>query len=633
MPRIESLLSARLFISPQLVGDRLYFVSNMSGQLSLYAMDATGSVPEPLLPAQIALPNPHLIGGLPFYAFPKLGKIMLMLDDDGDENYQPVVLPIEGGEPVPAFGDFFANARVHCAHCDPETNTVYLWSESRSEQLVTTYKGHLDTGALEKLGESAWGSYPDGVNAAQSRGILTDGYTVGDQVLYEWVEGGNGERKLLYGVPLEERAEEQDVPLNSIVQCWWTPGDKGLLFSTSLFTDSYGPGYMPLDPPREIEPVAVVGQVHSGAGEMDKLEQLDDDRYIVGYNIDGCSWLYEARFDEAARTLHLERALVGEGELAGGEMESVYYDKPGDRFTLALATATSPTQIYVINKDRSLRALTREKILGVPAEHLSPGEDASFTSFDGLRISARLYMPSPALGFEGPRPLVYYIHGGPQGQERPNYAWFSMPLIQFLALNGFAVFVPNVRGSTGYGLSYTKHIDRDWGGQDRLDHVEAMRRLAEDPRLDTKRAGVMGRSYGGYMTLTQATRHPELWAAAVEMFGPYDLTTFVARVPETWKPYFDLAVGHHERDRDLLLERSPRTYINDLRCPMLVIQGQNDPRVIERESRDVVEQLRAAGKQVEYLVFADEGHDVLKFPNRVVCYNAITDFFKQHLCP
>jgi dipeptidyl aminopeptidase/acylaminoacyl peptidase len=271
-------------------------------------------------------------------------------------------------------------------------------------------------------------------------------------------------------------------------------------------------------------------------------------------------------------------------------------------------------------------------VLGIPQEWLSPGEDASFTSYDGLRTSARLYLPAPALGFAGPRPLVYYIHGGPQGQERPDFTWFSMPLIQYLTLNGFAVFVPNVRGSTGYGLSYTKWVDHDWGGKDRLDHVHAMTKvLPHEKRVDAKRAGVVGRSYGGYMTLTQATRHPELWSAAVDMFGPYDLLTFGQRIPESWKPYFELVLGHPERERDFLVERSPRTYINQIACPMLVIQGRNDPRVVERESRDVVEQLQAAGKQAEILVFEDEGHDVLKYANRVTCYTAITEFFKKHL--
>jgi dipeptidyl aminopeptidase/acylaminoacyl peptidase len=135
------------------------------------------------------------------------------------------------------------------------------------------------------------------------------------------------------------------------------------------------------------------------------------------------------------------------------------------------------------------------------------------------------------------------------------------------------------------------------------------------------------------MTLTLASRHPELWAAAVDMFGPYDLTTFMSRIPETWKPYFALAVGDPVTDRDFLTERSPATYMEKIACPLLVVQGQNDPRVIEQESRDVVERLRALGRTVDYLVFADEGHDVLKYKNKVTCYNTITEFFTRHLRP
>ena len=177
------------------------------------------------------------------------------------------------------------------------------------------------------------------------------------------------------------------------------------------------------------------------------------------------------------------------------------------------------------------------------------------------------------------------------------------------------MFVPNARGSSGYGLGYTKHVDRDWGGQDMLDHVHAMTEvLPKDERVDVERAGVVGRSYGGYMTLMLAVRHPELWQAAVDMFGPYDLMTFGERIPETWKPYFALALGDPERDRDFLVERSPKTTIDGIASPLLVIQGQNDPRVVERESHDLVERLRGEGKDVDYLVFPDEGHDVLKLP-------------------
>ncbi len=210
-----------------------------------------------------------------------------------------------------------------------------------------------------------------------------------------------------------------------------------------------------------------------------------------------------------------------------------------------------------------------------------------------------------------------------------------MPLIQYLTMHGFVVFVPNVRGSTGYGLAFTKHVDRDWGGQDRLDHVHGMKILTEESRIDTKRAGVVGRSYGGYMSLILAGQHPELWSAAVDMFGPYDLITFSERIPPTWKPYYKVALGDPEdaEDREFLRERSPKTHLHQLLCPLLVIQGANDPRVVERESRDLVGELRDQGKDIEYLVFEDEGHDVLKFDNRVRCYNTITEFLVQHLQP
>jgi len=632
MFRIESLLSARLFMAPQLVGDRIYFISNLSGRLSLYAMDYGGSVPEPLLPPDLALQNPHLVGGRSFFVFPKVGKILIMLDQDGDENYQPMLIPLEGGFPEPAFDNFFLNYRVHLGICDPDTNIAYLSAESRQSPMNTSYRGNLGTNTLLKLAESTYGAYVDSADSDHTQVILIDGYSVGDNVVYLWQQD-RPERSLLFGTPLETRSSAQEVPLNGIFSSHFTPGNRGLLFVTVLYNDQYGLGYFELSDTRQVKPILISGILHQGVGELTDLVHLRDSHFLLTYNIDGCSWLYEGTFDEDQLVMNLEYVIAGSGQIANGVLESCNYDRASDRFILAFSTATSPTQIYTVEgADRSfVNTHTRERILGIPGEFFSSGEDASFTSYDGTRTSARLYFPAPQLGFTGPLPLVYYVHGGPQSQERPDFAWFSMPLIQFLTLKGFAVFVPNVRGSTGYGMHYTKQVDRDWGGKDRLDHVHAMQLLAADPRIDTSRVGVVGRSYGGYMTLTLAARHPELWKAAVDMFGPYDLFTFLERIPETWKPYFVLALGDPVKDKDFLTDRSPRTHMDRIQCPLLVIQGKNDPRVIERESHDVVEYLRSIGKTVDYLMFENEGHDVLKFENRVTCYNAITDYFKKYL--
>jgi pimeloyl-ACP methyl ester carboxylesterase len=632
MPKIESLLSARLFLVPQLVEDKIYFLSNLSGRLSLYRMDYGGSIPEPLLPPDISLQNPHLMEGESFHVFPTLGKIIVMIDMDGDENYQPMFIPIEGGFPEAIFDDQLSDFRVFLVKCHPESYLVYLTAGSRKEQVYVSFQGNLETRELTKLCESVWNGFPIGVSEDDCQVVLADEYTIGDNVLYLWTSG-RPDLEPLYGKPLEERKEYEPVALNSISSCQFTNKD-GLLFITSLFEDTYGLGYLKLDRPDSVVQVPIQGKVHTGFGELINLDHIQGDRYLFSYNIDGCSWLYEGVFEEENLRVELDKVICGRGALSKGVVERHSYDKSSDRLILSFSTAISPTQIYTVEGEQREIVVrhTNERVLGIDDYYLSEGEVASFYSFDGTRISARLYLPSPALGFSTPYPLVYYIHGGPHDQERPDFAWFSMPLIQFLTLSGFAVFVPNVRGSTGYGLDYTKEVDRDWGGKDRLDHVHAMTEvLPKDQRIDASRAGVVGRSYGGYMSLTLASRHPDLWSAAVDMFGPYDLLTFMDRIPETWKPYYAIAVGDPVRDRELLIDRSPRTYMADIICPMLVIQGRNDPRVVARESQDVVDYLRSQGKNVDLLIFENEGHDVLKYENRVTCYNTITDFFKLHL--
>src|SRR3989304_399387 len=146
MAQIESLLSARLFLQPQVVGDRIFFESHLGGHISLYAMDRGGSVPEPLIPPDLALQNPHLLPGLPYYVFPKLKKILLSLDHNGDENYQPMLLPIDGGLPEPFAAEAFADQPVHARRPDADRNILYFAAESRKESLLTRHQGNPGTG-------------------------------------------------------------------------------------------------------------------------------------------------------------------------------------------------------------------------------------------------------------------------------------------------------------------------------------------------------------------------------------------------------------------------------------------------------------------------------------------------------
>ncbi len=158
--RIESFLSSRLHLSPQLVDDRIYFISNLSGKLSLYRMYYGSSVPEPLLPPNIAMQNPDLVDGYSFRVLPRLEKILVMLDQDGDENYQPMFLPVDGGFPEPAFEGFFNHHRVHLEFCDLEKNIAYFLAERRDKPIQEAYRADLVGNKVEKLAESEWGAFP-----------------------------------------------------------------------------------------------------------------------------------------------------------------------------------------------------------------------------------------------------------------------------------------------------------------------------------------------------------------------------------------------------------------------------------------------------------------------------------------
>jgi esterase/lipase len=635
---IESFLSARVLLSPQLAKGRVYFISDLSGCMSIYSMEKSGSLPVPLLPTGLALQNPHLMDGHNYYVLPELQKVLVMIDENGNENYQPCFVPLDGGIPEPIFGDRYKNEKIACLHCDAENNVAYFLRDDRKTPNMEALKVDLKTLEITSLGTSIYGNYFSGTNADNTKIILADGYTTADVVLYIWQHKWS-ERKLLYGIPLEERGDKKVEP-SGIGTCGFVENDTALVFRSNLFKDEGSLTYMPLSTSDKVAEVTVKGLRRTGIGELVDIKQVKKNRFLIEYNIDGCSWVYEGdfRLGNGVPIFEITRTIVGlpplsTGVVLGNHFELEDKEDPSTAdYVFAFAKANSPSQLYLLpHGGEGLMKLSEERVLGIDQRLLSEGENANYTSFDGTRISARLYMPSKELGFKDPRPLVLYVHGGPQGQERPDFTWFSMPLIQFLTLNGFAVFVPNVRGSSGYGLRFMKAVDRDWGGKDMKDQVEGLKMLEKDPRIDSSKRAVIGRSYGGYMTLMLASNNPELWKASCDMFGPYNLLTFIDRLPETWKTYFRLSVGDPEKDKEFLKQRSPVTYLRNFRAPMLIVQGKNDPRVVLQESKDLVDDLRANNVEVEFLVFDDEGHDVLKFKNKVACYNKIVDFFKKHL--
>jgi dienelactone hydrolase len=271
--------------------------------------------------------------------------------------------------------------------------------------------------------------------------------------------------------------------------------------------------------------------------------------------------------------------------------------------------------------------LSESMVGGVPDAPLPGPHLIRFPTFDGRQIPAFYYLPKHRP--QGKMPAVLSIHGGPEGQERPGWEYWG--LYAWLNAHGIAVLAPNIRGSTGYGRSYQKLIHHDWGGDELKDLKAAADWLCARPEIDSSRLGVFGASFGGFATLSCVARLPEYWKVGVDLVGPSNLLTFVKTVPPFWTRFMAQWVGDPETETEFLRERSPITYIDNVRTELLIVQGANDPRVNKAESDQIVSRLRANGRKVEYVVFEDEGHGFTHRANQLKGLGQCARFLADHL--
>jgi dipeptidyl aminopeptidase/acylaminoacyl peptidase len=259
---------------------------------------------------------------------------------------------------------------------------------------------------------------------------------------------------------------------------------------------------------------------------------------------------------------------------------------------------------------------------------LAAMEPFSFTARDGLTVHGYLTFPPGA--DRSSLPTVLNVHGGPWARD----SWGFDPEAQWLANRGYLCVQVNYRGSTGYGKAFVNAGDREWGGRMQDDLTDAVAFVTGQGWADPARVAIYGGSYGGYAALAGATFTPDLYRCAVDIVGPSSLKTLIETIPPYWAPMiaqFHRRVGDPAKDADFLWSRSPLSRVSDIRIPLLIAQGANDPRVKQAESEQIVAALAAAGIEHEYLLFPDEGHGFAKPENRLKFYAAAERFLARHL--
>ncbi len=247
---------------------------------------------------------------------------------------------------------------------------------------------------------------------------------------------------------------------------------------------------------------------------------------------------------------------------------------------------------------------------------------------DGLELPSYLTLPA-GVDTTG-LPLVLFVHGGPWARDHYGYD----PMVQLMANRGFAVLQVNFRGSSGFGREFLNAANKEWGGAMQDDITDAAAWAVERGYADPSRLAIVGASYGGYATLAGVAFTPDLYAAAVDLFGPSNLVTFRESVPAYWRPMdamFDIRIGSLEEDAIMLQDRSPLNHAEAIRTPLMVIQGANDPRVVRAESDQLVAALRAAGTPVEYVLYAEEGHGFALEANNLDFAGRMEEFLAAHI--
>src|SRR5256714_4650569 len=364
-------------------------------------------------------------------------------------------------------------------------------------------------------------------------------------------------------------------------------------------------------------------------GEREVIDAPEWDVELAASSADGRAQIWSVN-EDGYSTLCWQRDGKRGGEHAlRGVCDDLVISADGSLAAYHRTSATDAPQLGVLDLRTGTPRVVFETARAVRSTELVEPELIRITAPDG-DIPCFVYRPRSNGSSTGRTPAVLYPHGGPEGQSRPAFT-SSSAYLQALVDRGITLVVPNIHGSTGYGLSWQKAIHRDWGGIDARDLRAVTDWIAADARIDPTRLAVYGGSYGGFATLVCVTTMPDRWKCAVDVFGVANLVTMIEHAQPNWRRFLKLWIGDLETDRAKLVERSPITHMDNVRCPMLVVQGTNDPRVPKEESDQVVERLRARGVPVEYMVFEDEGHGFTKRANQDQAHTRIIDFLTEQL--
>ncbi len=375
-------------------------------------------------------------------------------------------------------------------------------------------------------------------------------------------------------------------------------------------------------------------QIDLTSGDQKQIAKFDWDISGAGFSKHGKYFEVNVNEDAKTRVLLYEYPSMQEIDLPqiqGASISSTSLSRDETRVAMYATSGRMPSDLFYYDfTDKPARQLTRSLNPEINPDDLVDGDVVRFKSFDGLEIPGIVYLPHSATE-ANKAPALVWVHGGPGGQSTLGYRG----LIQYLVNHGYAIYAINNRGSSGYGKTFQQLDDQKHGEGDLDDCVSSKSMLIGTGKVDPDRIGIIGGSYGGYMVCAAMAFRPEEFKVGVDIFGVTNWARTVQNIPPWWEAQrksLEKELGDFD-DTEYFRKISPLFHAENIKHPMMVLQGANDPRVIKAESDDMVEAVRQNGVSVEYLVFDDEGHGFRKKQNQLRGYQAILNFCEKYLAP
>lgn len=572
---------------------KVLITSNRSGVFNMYSVPTEGGDFMPITRSDSAS-----VYGISY--FPNDDRILFRMDGNGDEIFKIFVKDSSGIQRLTPE----QNVRALFQGWAKDGKSFYYNSNERNPQMMDVYEMDIATFKPKLLLKNDDAMDFGGISADKNYMLLSKAVNTNDSDLF------------LLNLKTNQKTKINETLSKNSPQDF-SPDGKSFYYTTDADGEfSYLMKYNIED------------------GSKEKVLEKDWDIIAFYFTHNG---KYQVMFtnEDAKTEMYVTEVATGKElnfpEIDGQEISAASFSRDETMALLTVGSSQLPTNTY------SYTIATGEyhKLTDVLNEEINPGdlvkaEVVRFKSFDGLEIPAVYYQPKQASS-NNKMPALVWVHGGPGGQSRRSFS----SLIQYLVNHGYAILAVNNRGSSGYGKSFFQMDDQNHGDKDLKDCIAGKDWLASQDVIDKDKIGIIGGSYGGYVTMAALTYAPDEFQVGVNIFGVTNWIRTLKSIPPWWASFKDALYTEmgdpNTADSVRLKQISPLFHTENVTKPLMVLQGAQDPRVLKIESDEIVEGVKKNGVPVEYVVFEDEGHGFVKKENEIEAYGRILKFLDHYL--